>query len=104
MTQWRIRVVVPEAAAGRRALRRALAEAPGTVVRIDPPGVDVAETSGDVIVELGEDEALDDLLRTLHEVSPHVFISRAGSPAQEPDPPIRVTRLGRISRIGGISG
>ena len=101
MTQWRIRVVVPEAAAGRRALRRALAQAPGTVVRLDPPGVDVAEASGDVIVELGEDEALEDLLRTLHEVSPHVFISRVGSPEPEPDPLIRVRR---ISRIGGISG
>lgn len=101
MTQWRIRVVVPEAAAGRRALRRALAQAPGTVVRLEPPGIDVADTSGDVVVELGEDEALEDLLRTLHEVSPHVFISRAGSPEPDSDPRIRVRR---ISRFGGISG
>ncbi len=101
MTQWRIRVVVPEAAAGRRALRRALAQAPGTVVRLDPPGVDVAETSRDVIVELGEDEALDDLLRTLHEVSPHVFISRVDEPPPEAGQPIRVRR---ISRMGGIPG
>jgi hypothetical protein len=48
MTQWRIRVAVPDAPAGRRALRRALAQAPGTVVHLDPLGVDVAETSGDV--------------------------------------------------------
>jgi hypothetical protein len=101
MTQWRIRVVVPEASAGRRALRRALAQAPGTVVHLDPPGVDVAESSGDVIVELGEDEALEDLLRTLHEVSPHVFISRVGTPAPETDQPIRIRRL---SRMGGMSG
>jgi hypothetical protein len=100
MTQWRIRVVVPEAAAGRHALRRVLAEAPGTV-RLDPPGVDIAETSGDVIVELGEGEALEDLLRTLHELSPHVFISRAATPDPDPDPPIRVRR---ISRIGGNPG
>jgi hypothetical protein len=74
---------------------------PGTVVRLDPPGVDVAETSGDVIVELGEDEALGDLLRTLHEVSPHVFISRVGSPERETGQPIGVRRL---CRMGGISG
>lgn len=101
MAQWRIRVVVPEAAAGQRALRHALAQAPGTVVRLEPPGVDLAETSGDVIVELGEDEALDDLLRTLHEVSPHVFISRVGSEEVEPGQPIRVRRL---SRFGGNPG
>ena len=101
MTQWRIRVVVPEAAAGQRALRRALAQAPGTVVCPDPPGVDVAETTGDVVVELGEDEALGDLLRTLHEVSPHVFIIRVSSPEPETGQPIRVRRL---SRMGSISG
>lgn len=104
MTQWRIRVVVPEAAAGRRALRRALAQAPGTVVRLEPPGVNVAETSGDVIVELGEDEALEDLLRILHEVSPHVFISRVsadGSDESESGQPIRVRKL---SRFGGNPG
>ena len=63
--------------------------------------MDLAETSGDVIVELGEDEALDDLLRTLHEVSPHVFISRVGSGEGEPGQPIRVRRL---SRFGGNPG
>jgi|SRR5690348_8483294 hypothetical protein len=99
MTQWRIRVVVPEAAAGQRALRRALSQAPGTVVRLEPPGVDLAETSGDVIVELSEDEALDDLLRILHEVSPHVFISRVSE--GEPGQPIRVRKL---SRLGGSQG
>ncbi|MDR2984854.1 MAG: hypothetical protein LBV34_08430 [Nocardiopsaceae bacterium] len=101
MTQWRIRVVVPEAPAGRRALSRALAQAPGTVVHLDPPGVDVAEASGDVIVELGEDEALEDLLRTLHEVSPHVFISRVGVPEQESGQPLRIRR---ISPTGGVAG
>jgi hypothetical protein len=101
VTQWRIWVIVPEAAAGQRALRRALARAPGTVVRLEPPGVDLAETSGDVIVELGEDEALDDLLRTLHEVSPHVFISAVGSDESEPGQPIKVRRL---SRFGGNPG
>ena len=101
MTQWRIRVFVPEAPAGRRALRRALAQAPGTVVHVDPPGVDLADTPGDVIVEVGEDEALEDLLRTLHEVSPHVFISRVNTPEPDSEQPIRIRRL---SRMGGMSG
>ena len=99
MTQWRIRVVVPEAAAGQRALQRALSQAPGTVVRLEPPGVDLAETSGDVIVELGEDEALDDLLRILHDVSPHVFISRVNQ--AEAGQPIRVRKLSRLGRSQG---
>jgi len=101
MTQWRIRVVVPEAPAGRRAVRRALAQAPGTVVHVDPPGVDLADTPGDVIVEVGEDEALEDLLRTLHQVSPHVFISRVNTPEPDSEQPIRIRRL---SRMGGMSG
>ena len=102
MTQWRIRVVVPEAPAGRRALRRALTQAPGTIVHLDRPGVDVTETSGDVIVELGEDEALEDLLHTLHEVSPHVFISRVASP--EPESGGQPIRVRRLSRMGGVPG
>jgi len=101
MTQWRIRVVVPEAPAGRRALRRAVAQAPETVVHYDPPGVDLADTSGDIIVEVGEDEALEDLLRTLHQVSPHVFISRVNTPEPDSEQPIRIRRL---SRMGGMSG
>jgi hypothetical protein len=103
MTQWRIRVTVPEAVAGQHALRRALAQVPGVAqvpaVRLDPPGVDVAELTGDLIVELAEDEALGDLLRTLHELSPQVFISRVGAPG--PDQPIRVRKLSRIGPIGG---
>jgi hypothetical protein len=101
MTQWRVRVVVPEAPAGRSALRRALSQAPGTVVHLDPSAVALADTSGDVIIELGEDEALEDLLHTLHEVSPHVFISRVSAPEPETDQPIRIRRL---SRMGGMSG
>jgi hypothetical protein len=103
MTQWRIRVSVPEAAAGQHALRSALAQVAGIAqvpaVRLDPPGVDVAELTGDVIVELGTDEALGDLLRTLHEISPQVFISRVSAP--EPGQAIRVRKLSRIAAIAG---
>ena len=51
-------------------------------LRIDPPDAHATEVTGDVIVELGEDSALADLLRALHEISPQVFISRV--PAPEP--------------------
>ena len=47
-----------------------------------------------MIVELAEDSALDDLLRTLHEISPQVFISRVGpSETSGSGRPIKVRRL-----------
>ena len=82
MAQWRIRVTVPDAPSGQNALRSALARIPVTDLRIDPPDAHATEVTGDVIVELGEDSALADLLRALHEISPQVFISRV--PAPEP--------------------
>jgi hypothetical protein len=91
MTQWRIRVVVPEAGAGWHALRDVLAQTPVTDLRLDPAGTEATEMTGDVIVEPGNDEALGDLLRTLHEISPQVLVSRVGSAG--PDQPIRVRRL-----------
>jgi hypothetical protein len=93
MTQWRIRLIVPEAAAGRRALRTALAQGSVTGVRLDPPGVDVTEMTGDVIIELAEDGALGDLLRALHEISPQVFISRVSAPEPGADQPIMARKL-----------
>ncbi len=80
MALWRIRVTVPEAPSGRHVLTSALAQVPVTHLRLDPPGVDAAELTGDVIVELAEDEALAELLHTLHEISPQVFISRVAAP------------------------
>ncbi len=94
MAQWRIRVIVPEAPDGRQVLKSALADVSVTESRLIPPSADTAETTGEVVVDLGEDDALHDLLRTLHEISPQVFISRVGSP--EPagaDPAIRVRKL-----------
>jgi hypothetical protein len=86
MAQWRIRVTVPDAPSGQSALQSALAQMPVTDVRIDPPDARAAEMTaemtGDVIVEVGEDSALADLLRALHAISPQVFISRV--PAPEP--------------------
>jgi hypothetical protein len=109
MTQWRIRLAVPEADVGKRALRSALAQAPVTSVRLDPSGAEVAELTdvevneltSEVIIELEKEEALGDLLRALHEISPQVFISRVGSPEPEPDPdqPIRVRKLAPIGAV-----
>ena len=84
MAQWRIRVIVPEAPDGRQVLKSALADVSVTESRLIPPSADTAETTGEVVVDLGEDDALHDLLRTLHEISPQVFISRVGSPEPAP--------------------
>ena len=104
MAQWRIRIAVPDIPAGQRVLRSALARVPGTDLRLDPPGADAAELTGNVIVELGEDGALADLLRTLHDISPQVFISRVPSPepvaAAAAGLPIRVRRLAPRRRAG----
>lgn len=86
MTQWRIRVVLPEADGGRNVLASALAQLPVTGLRFADE-----EPSGDMIIELAEDSALDDLLRTLHGISPQVFISRAGD--EQGARPIKVRRL-----------
>ncbi len=77
MTQWRIRVLLPEAEGRRHVLTSALADLPVTGLRFTGDD-DPSEAASDMIVELDEDSALDDLLRTLHEISPQVFISRAG--------------------------
>ena len=98
MAQWRIRITVPDVASGQSVLRNALAQVAVTDLRLDPRGAGSAELTGDVIVELGEDGALADLLRTLHEISPQVSISRVPSPEQTAaaaaaSQPIRVSRL-----------
>ncbi|HEX9063879.1 MAG TPA: hypothetical protein VF843_02160 [Streptosporangiaceae bacterium] len=101
MTQWRIRVVLPDADDGRGVLTSALAELPVTGLRFTadgdgtaPAGNQIAGPPGDMIVELAEDSALDDLLRTLHEISPQVFISRVGDHGPvDGGRPIKVRRL-----------
>lgn len=101
MTQWRIRVVIPDADNGRTVLTTALARLPVTGLRFagdsdaaeSVPGL-IEPAAGDMIVDLAEDSALDDLLRTLHEISPQVFISRAGATGTGGNErPIKVRRL-----------
>ena len=101
MTQWRIRLLAPDADGGRQALCKALAQAPVTGVRPDPPGVQVEEPTRDVIIELAEEEALGDLLRALHEISPQVFISRVGPPDRATDHPIKVRKLAPTGAVRG---
>ncbi|HUZ53431.1 MAG TPA: hypothetical protein VMU94_13010 [Streptosporangiaceae bacterium] len=98
MAQWRIRVIVPAAPDGRQVLKSALAHVAVTESRLIPPSADTAETTGEVVVDLGEDDALHDLLRTLHEISPQVFISRVGSP--EPDAGDLAIRVRKLSIPG----
>jgi hypothetical protein len=94
MAQWRIRVIVPAAPDGRQLLKSALANVSVTESRLMPPVAGATETTGEVVVDLGEDDALHELLRTLHEISPQVFISRVGSPVPAAgDPAIRVRKL-----------
>jgi hypothetical protein len=101
MTQWRIRLIAPEADGGRQALCKVLAQAPVTGVRLDPPGVRAEEPTRDVIIELAEEDALGDLLRALHEISPQVFISRVGSPDSATDHPIKVKKLAPTGAVRG---
>jgi hypothetical protein len=84
MSQWRVRVVLPEADGGQSLLVSALAQVPVAGLRFAGE-----EASGDMIIELAEDSALDDLLRILHEMSPQVFISRADGSERQ----IKVRRL-----------
>jgi hypothetical protein len=102
MAQWRIRVIVPDGPGGLEALESALAQVPANGVQVTPNGSDSAEIPGDVIVELGEESSLPDLLRTLHEISPQVFISRV-TPDEvgAADRPIRVRKLGRAVSVTG---
>ncbi len=99
MAQWRIRLAVPDDPGGLQALKGALAAVPSARV-LDPPG-GAAGTGRDVIVDLREDSLLGDLLRTLHEISPQVFVSRVPSAEQAAAPGIRVRRLrGTVSVVG----
>ena len=99
MAQWRIRVVVPDGPGGRQALTAALARVPASELNVGPAGPAEAELTGDVVVELSEEDSLGDLLRTLHEISPQVFISRVNSARPADDRKVRVRRLRRPAGV-----
>jgi len=77
MQHWSIRCALPAGAQGRNALRSALAQFQHELVT-DGQGGDLAEVNGDVVVAIGGDGILGDLLRALHEISPQVFVRRIG--------------------------
>ena len=100
MAQWRIRVAVPDGPDGHRVLSSALARIPATQVRLADSGL--GAEPGEFVVDLLTDDALGDLLRTLHEISPQVLISRV-RPA-EADSPSRTTRARRLRRVASVPG
>ncbi len=102
MAQWRIRVTVPDGPGGHQALAKALARVSATQIR---PGAQQADgecdCAGYFVVELAEEESLGDLLRTLHEISPQVFIGRV-SAAEADGPPAGKTRTRRLHPIASV--
>lgn len=66
----------------------ALADQPVSDVRLMPRGTGKAEITGEVIVELAQDEGLDTILDALHFISPRVFVSCAKPPASPAASPV----------------
>jgi hypothetical protein len=75
MQHWSIRCALPDGAQGQDALKSALAQFQHEVVT-DGRGADVADVNGDVVVAIGGQGILGDLLRALHEISPQVLVTR----------------------------
>jgi hypothetical protein len=89
MPTWKIRVILPDDPSSHDALHSALAAHPPSSLRLESRGPGTAEATGDVVVELHEDEPLGDLLHALHEISPQVFISRSPHESAVPAPVTR---------------
>ena len=101
MALWRIRVIVPDGPGGRQALERALAQITSThVLAAHLPGA--GASTGDVVVDLHEEASLGDLLRTLHEISPQVFVSHV--PSDESPVTAGKMRVRRLSRMLSVAG
>lgn len=102
MPLWRIRVILPGDPHSHQAFRDVIAAYPSDRVRVESVRVDAAEMTGDVVVELPDDEPLGELLHTLHDISPQVFVSRANPPqsSQARQAP-RVRQISR--RLGSYS-
>jgi hypothetical protein len=88
---WRIRLTLSDDPWSRALFHEALADKPVSVVRLVPRGTDRAEITGEVMVELQQDEGLGTMLGALHIISPHIFVTRADSlppPAESPELPV----------------
>lgn len=77
---WRIRLTLSDDPWSRALFYEALADKPGSVVRLVPRD-DQTKLAGEVIVELGQDEGLGTMLGALHLISPHIFVTRADAQA-----------------------
>lgn len=102
MPLWRIRVALPDDPRSQEALRAAVAAYPAERVRVEPIDPAGADHTGNVVVELRDDGPLGDLLHSLHEISPHVFVSRVNPPeASGSQPATRVRQFQH--RLGAYS-
>jgi hypothetical protein len=102
MPKWRIRVAVPPGRSGYRVLEAALARFQASELILARRGPDGDDLTGDVVVELSDDDELGKLLRELHAISPQVFISRVRVPEHATlsgRHPIRVRNLRAFAGI-----
>jgi hypothetical protein len=86
MHQWRIRIAVPDDPDGRSALNDVLAAQPQARLRELPGQSARSAITGEIVVELPQDDGLVTVLSALHEISPQVFVSRADMPEPAADP------------------
>jgi hypothetical protein len=76
---WRIQLPLSDDPRSRALFHETLADQPVSAVRLIPCGTGEAEITGEVIVELAQNEGLGVLLDALHVLSPRVFVSCADS-------------------------
>jgi hypothetical protein len=80
MPLWRIRIAVPDDVGSRSALDKVLASQPKARLREVPGRNGKQARTGEIVVELPQDDGLVSVLSALHQISPHVFVSRADMP------------------------
>jgi hypothetical protein len=86
MPLWRIRIAVPDEPGIRDALNKVLAAQPAARLRELPGRNGSSATTGEIVVELPQDDGLVSVLSALHQISPQVFVSRADMPDLEEEP------------------
>jgi hypothetical protein len=84
--QWRIRISLPDDPGSLSALNDVLAAQPAARLRELPSRSPRSATTGEILVELPQDDGLVSVLSALHRISPQVFVSRADMPEPEPAP------------------
>jgi hypothetical protein len=79
--KWRIRLTLSDDPRSHALFHEALADQTVSLVRLAARGTGKAEMTGEVLVELAQDESLGIMLGALHNISPQVFVSCADPPA-----------------------